>query len=52
MTGVQTCALPICEIGKYSGGGGGNVNVYLDGRLIQREMAKTSDNKRFNTNGG
>lgn len=41
------------EIGKYSGGsGGGNVNVYLDGRLIQREMARTTSNKNFTTNGG
>lgn len=51
MTGDYLSTLA-SEIGKYSGGGGGNVNVYLDGRLIQREMAKTSDNKRFNTNGG
>lgn len=41
------------EIGKYGGGsGGGNVNVYLDSRLIQREMAKTTNNRNFNTNGG
>lgn len=41
------------EIGKYSGGsGGGNVNIYLDGRLIQREIARTTNNKNFTTNGG
>lgn len=39
------------EIGKYSGGGNGNtVNVYLDGRLIQRQVQNTKDNKDFATN--
>ena len=52
MTGDYLSTLA-SEIGKYGGGsGGGNVNVYLDGRLIQREMAKTKNNKNFNTNGG
>ena len=43
------------EISKYSGSGSGNnsqVNVYLDGRLIQRQISKTDLNKRFNVNGG
>lgn len=51
MTGDYLSTLA-SEIGKYTSGGGGNVNVYLDGRLIQREMSKTSNNKRFSTNGG
>lgn len=51
MTGDYLSTLA-SEIGKYSGGSSGNVNVYLDGRLIQREMAKTKNNKNFNTNGG
>ena len=52
MTGDYLSTLA-SEIGKYGGGsGGGNINVYLDGRLIQREMAKTRNNKNFNTNGG
>ncbi len=52
MTGDYLSTLA-SEIGKYSGGsGGGNVNVYLDGRLIQREMARTTNNKNFTTNGG
>lgn len=52
MTGDYLSTLA-SEIGKYGGGsGGGNVNVYLDGRLIQREMAKTTNNRNFNTNGG
>ena len=39
------------EIGKYSGGGkGGVVNVYLDGRLIQRQVQNTQDSKDFATN--
>lgn len=39
------------EIGKYSSGGNGNtVNVYLDGRLIQRQVQSTKDNKDFATN--
>lgn len=39
------------EIGKYSGGGkGGIVNVYLDGRLIQRQVQNTQDSKDFATN--
>lgn len=52
MTGDYLSTLA-SEIGKYGGGsGGGIVNVYLDGRLIQREMAKTTNNRNFNTNGG
>ncbi|MDD7757177.1 MAG: hypothetical protein PUJ51_22245 [Clostridiales bacterium] len=52
MTGDYLSTLA-SEIGKYGGGsGGGIVNVYLDGRLIQREMTKTRNNKNFNTNGG
>ena len=52
MTGDYLSTLA-SEIGKYSGGSGGrNINVYLDGRLIQREMAKTTNNRNFNTNGG
>ena len=52
MTGDYLSTLA-SEIGKYGGGsGGGNVNIYLDGRLIQREMAKTTNNRNFNTNGG
>lgn len=39
------------EIGKYSSSGNGNtVNVYLDGRLIQRQVQNTKDNKDFATN--
>lgn len=39
------------EIGKYtSGGKGGVVNVYLDGRLIQRQVQNTQNNKDFATN--
>lgn len=39
------------EIGKYSGGGSsGTINVYLDGRLIQRQVQKVKDNKDFATN--
>lgn len=39
------------EIGKYSSGGkGGVVNVYLDGRLIQRQVQNTQDSKDFATN--
>lgn len=52
MTGDYLSTLA-SEIGKYGGGsGGGIVNVYLDGRLIQREMARTTNNKNFTTNGG
>lgn len=52
MTGDYLSTLA-SEIGKYGGGsGGGNINIYLDGRLIQREMAKTTNNRNFNTNGG
>lgn len=52
MTGDYLSTLA-SEIGKYSSGGyGGNVNVYLDGRLIQRQMAQTESNKKFTTNGG
>ena len=38
------------EIGKY-GSGGGTTNVYLDGRLIQREMSKTANKVSFTRNG-
>lgn len=52
MTGDYLSTLA-SEIGKYSSvGSGGNVNVYLDGRLIQRQMAQTESNKKFTTNGG
>ena len=52
MTGDYLSTLA-SEIGKYSDGSGGrNINVYLDGRLIQREMARTTSNKNFTTNGG
>ena len=39
------------EIAKFGGSGSGTVNVYLDGKLIQRQMAKVEDKKRFATNG-
>lgn len=39
------------EIGKYSSGGKNQViNIYLDGRLIQRQMQSVEDNKNFATN--
>ncbi len=39
------------EIGKYSGGGNGGVtNIYLDGRLIQRQVQNIKQNKDFATN--
>ena len=38
------------EIGRY-GSGGGTTNVYLDGRLIQRQVSKTSDRVSFTRNG-
>lgn len=39
------------EIGKYSSGRkGGVVNIYLDGRLIQRQVQNTQDSKDFATN--
>lgn len=38
-------------IGQYGGGGGSNTtNVYLNGRLIQREMSKQSEQISFATN--
>ena len=40
------------EIAKYSGSGsGGTVNVYLDGKLIQRQMSKVEQQRKFATNG-
>ena len=38
------------EISKYSGSGSGITNVYLNGRLIQREISKTQDRLNFATN--
>jgi hypothetical protein len=39
------------EIGKYSGDGNGGVtNIYLDGRLIQRQVQNIKQNKDFATN--
>lgn len=35
------------EIGKYGTGGNGTVNVYLDGRLIQRQVDNTRNNVNF-----
>lgn len=37
-------------IGQYSNNGGSSVNVYLDGRLIQREIEKTKERINFATN--
>lgn len=37
-------------IGQYSSGGGGATNVYLNGRLIQREMAKEENSRNFARN--
>jgi hypothetical protein len=37
-------------IGQYSNNGGSPVNVYLDGRLIQREIEKTKERINFATN--
>ena len=38
-------------IGQYNSGSGQNVtNVYLNGRLIQREISKTQDKINFATN--
>lgn len=38
------------EIGKYNNGNDRTVNVYLDGRLIQRQVQKAKNNKDFATN--
>lgn len=38
-------------ISKYGNSSGGTVNVYLDGRLIQRQIAETTNKKQFATNG-
>ena len=38
------------EIGKYSSGGNGTVNVYLDGRLIQRQVDDTRNRVNFTKN--
>lgn len=37
------------EIGQY--GGGGTTNIYLDGRLIQRQVSKTANKVSFTRNG-
>lgn len=40
------------EIAKYgNNSGGGTVNVYLDGKLIQRQVSKVEQQKKFATNG-
>ena len=40
------------EIAKYgNNNGGGTVNVYLDGKLIQRQISKVEQQKKFATNG-
>ena len=38
------------EIGKYGTGGNGTVNVYLDGRLIQRQVDDTRNRVNFAKN--
>lgn len=39
------------EIARFGGNGGsGTVNVYLDGRLIQRQVANTETRRNFNLN--
>ena len=38
-------------IGQYGSNKGGTTNVYLDGRLIQRQMANRENEIRFATNG-
>ena len=39
------------EIGRYSSNsGGGVVNIYLDGRLIQRQVKNTQNDRNFATN--
>lgn len=40
------------EISKYGGGNsqGGNINIYLDGRLIQRQTQNRENQKNFITN--
>lgn len=39
------------EIARFGGGsGGGTVNVYLDGRLIQRQVSNVQNQKNFATN--
>lgn len=37
-------------IAQYSGGGNSTTNVYLDGRLIQRQQSQTEKKKQFATN--
>lgn len=37
-------------IGKYSNGGSGTTNVYLDGRLIQRQVSDRQNQYNFSTN--
>lgn len=40
------------EIARFSGNGNGQpINIYLDGKLIQRQVAKVEDKKKFATNG-
>ena len=38
------------EIAKYGNGGNGTVNVYLDGRLIQRQISNVQNQRNFATN--
>lgn len=45
---LGTLAQAISQYGKSSSG---TVNVYLDGRLIQRQIAETTKKKQFATNG-
>lgn len=45
---LGTLAQAISQYGKSSSG---TVNVYLDGRLIQRQIAETTNKKQFATNG-
>ena len=46
---LSTLASEIAKFGG-TGGNGGNVNVYLDGRLIQRQMNNRQQQIRFSTN--
>jgi len=38
------------EISRYGNGGSGVVNIYLDGRLIQRQISNTETRRNFVTN--
>ena len=40
------------ELAKKINANGGVVNVYLDGRLIQRQVSQREDMLNFATNGG